>query len=500
MSKIRLRYASLIVFAARIVSIGTGILFILMITRNTSPEEFGIWGNIIDMLAYFTVPALIIPFWAARFFARGNTESAKTGLVANVIMSLLAFPIYLVLIPIINAYALHVTEIQLLLYTMASIQILESYALIALEALLQVKKPQMIGYGSAILEVTKVIVGIALIPHFKLLGAISVMLIASLIQLIFYLKFTVEELKARIKWSHIKEWLRASFFNLFSLIGQRVAVSNLIILFIFGGILARGFYGAALTIAAAVSYSGALGFALYPKLLSEKKAEDALTSLRMILMFGIPMATGAIVLSDLFLIILRPEFIEARFVLVVLALVSLIGSVSGFLETIVYGTERLDEKDKIPLRALLRSRIFLLAALPYVSSAITLPTLFYILTSAPRQPAEAALYLTLIDLAAGIALLAIRYRLAIKCLPFVFPRKAVAKYCLASAAMIPVLLMIPQLTKISSTVTISLIESMAYFAIMTLIGAVVYFAVLCLIDKEARAIMKFFVEKLQGSL
>lgn len=230
MSKIRLRYASLIVFATEIISIGTGMLFMFMIMRNAS-EEFGIWGNIMDMLAYFTVPAFIIPFWAARFYARGNTESAKTGLAANLIISFIVFPIYLVIIPIVNAYALHVSEDQLLLYMVASFQILESYAIVIFESILQVKRPQMIGYGSVVLEVTKMVIGIALIPQFKLLGAISVMLIASLIQIIFYLRFIIDELKAKVKWSHLKEWFKASFFNVFSLIGQRVAVFDLIILF-----------------------------------------------------------------------------------------------------------------------------------------------------------------------------------------------------------------------------------------------------------------------------
>jgi O-antigen/teichoic acid export membrane protein len=496
-SKIRLRYAGVIVFAADIISMGTGILFILMINRNVSPEEFGIWGNILDLLTYFTIPAFIVPFWAARFFARGNTESAKTGTVTNLMISLVVFPVYLVLV---NAYALQVSAANLLLYTLASFQILESYLLIALEAMLQIKKPQVIGYGSVVLEVTKVISGIALVPQFKLLGAIIVMLIGSLIQLLFYLRLIVDEFKAKIKWGHTKEWLKASFFNIFNLIGQKVPTFNLIILFVFGGQLARGFYGAALTIAAAISYSGGLGFALYPRLLSEKRADDALTSLRMILMFAIPMTTGAIVLSELFLAILNPEFVGAKMVLIVLSLVFLVKSISGFLETVIYGTERLDEKAKISIRALLRSRIFLLATFPYISSVITLPTLFYILTSAPRQPAEAALYLTLIDFVAGIALLIIRYMLAIKCLPFIFPKKAVAKYCLAAAAMIPALLIIPQITGFSGKVTISLIDSLAYFAIITLVGTAVYFAVLYLIDKETRAIARFFIEKVHGSL
>jgi hypothetical protein len=82
----------------------------------------------------------------------------------------------------------------------------------------------------------------------------------------------------------------------------------------------------------------------------------------------------------------------------------------------------------------------------------------------------------------------------------VFPKKSVAKYGFAAVAMVPALLMIPQLAKISATTNVPLIEAIVYFVIPTLIGAAVYFAVLCLIDKETRAIMKFFIEKIQGSL
>jgi len=48
-SEIRLKYSGLIVFASRLLSVATGIAFVLMITRSVSEKQFGIWGNINDV-------------------------------------------------------------------------------------------------------------------------------------------------------------------------------------------------------------------------------------------------------------------------------------------------------------------------------------------------------------------------------------------------------------------------------------------------------------------
>jgi hypothetical protein len=462
-------------------------IFILTLTRNVpTTDGFGVWNNILDLLAWFSLPAYIIPFWAGRFTARGSVESGKTGLATNFIISLIVFPIYLIFVLIAAASnILHVSQAQILPYILATLQLIESYLIVALEGILQMKRPQMIGYGSLALEVTKVLVGITLIPWLKLTGAVSVMVIASFIQIIFYLRFTISEFKVKTRWSYVREWLKVSFFNIFSLVGQKLPILNLLVLYIFSGD-ARGFYGAAYTISATVSYSSSLAFALYPRLLSKKRAEDVANSLRLVLMFAIPMAVGCIVLADSYVTILNEQFRAAGLVSIVLTLSILAGSMSTFFETVVYGMENVDEKAKIPIKALVKSRIFKLASLPYFYSLFTLPTLFFVLTFILKQPLESALFLTLIDLATGFVLLLLRYRLAKKSMQFDFPKKAVAKYCLASVFMIPLLILVPQPPRLFTA------------AIFTLLGAIVYFAVLCLIDKEAREIANSILKNIRA--
>jgi hypothetical protein len=129
--------------------------------------------------------------------------------------------------------------------------------------------------------------------------------------------------------------------------------------------------------------------------------------------------------------------------------------------------------------------MFVLGILPYVYSIVTLPALLYYLTSAPRQPVESALFLALVELAAGVVLLIIKYIIANRCLPLDFPRDAVVKYCLASAVMTVVLVVLPQQTRISLVF------------LTTLVGATTYFAVLVAIDREPREIIRLILKKIQ---
>ncbi|RJS82497.1 hypothetical protein CW707_00800 [Candidatus Bathyarchaeota archaeon] len=57
-NEIRLQYSGFIIFAAKLLSVATGLAFQFMIARNTTPEEYGLWFNVNDILAYFT---LLVP-------------------------------------------------------------------------------------------------------------------------------------------------------------------------------------------------------------------------------------------------------------------------------------------------------------------------------------------------------------------------------------------------------------------------------------------------------
>jgi len=487
-SEIRLKYSGLILFTSRLLSVATGLAFVLMITRSVSEEQFGIWGNVSDVFSYFIILATVLPFWTTRFVAREHAGSARTGLVANIFISIASASIYLALLPTILS-ALQITGTYTILYFIISIQILELYTISALEAVLLAKQPQTIGYGLLVYEVCKVALGFTLIIHLELglLGAIYSMISSYLIRIAFYIKLTAKELKETVRWTYLKEWLKASPINLYSIVGNRIAAFTLIFLFMYGE-LARAYYGAALTIANVVAYSTFLAYALYPRLLSESNTKDISISLKMVLMVAIPMTAGVMIMSDSYLTILKLVYRDAAPVLLLLAINALCLSISQVFNTVVLGTEKIDAKAKIAFKQLTKTRLFQLFTLPYVQSAITLPTTFFALFYIAKTQLEAATYLALISLIVSLVMLLCTYLIARKCLTFDFPWKSVTKYVIASAVMATLLYIIPHPTRISSTL------------FFTGVGGITYFAALAAIDHEARQLIKSIIGEVKSKL
>ena len=483
-SSIRLQYAGLIIFASRILSVATELAFILMITRNVSTEEFGIWGNISDLSNYFVLLSGIIPFWVTRFVAREHVGSTKTGFIANMFISVAATSIYLALIPIILS-TLQVSIIYAILYTIVSAQILELYMMSALEASLRAKQPQTIGYALLIFEACKVVLGFTLILQLKLglQGALYSIIVSHAIRFAFYMKLTSKELKESFKWSYLKEWFKGAPINIYNIVGVRMAMFTIILLFVYGGELARAYYGAAASFTNVIAYSSWLTFALYPRLLSGSSSEDIPVTIRLIMMFVIPMTAGVIVLSDSYLRMLNVVYAEARPVLLLSAIGVSCLPLSQIFHTVVLGSERFDAKAKITFRKLVKSRLFLLFTIPYIQSAVTLPVTFFVLAHIAETSLEAATYLALITLLANSAMLIATYLIARKCLAFDFPWNNIFKYILASAAMAIVLLVIPHPTRLSTIVAV------------TILGATVYLTVLALIDKEAKSLLTTVLEE-----
>ena len=386
----------------------------------------------------------------------------------------------------INCISIFQTEAYLIIYTIVVFQILEVFTLHAFQSILHAKQPQKIGYGFLIFEACRVLMGYILIIQLdlNLLGAIASVIIAYILQLIFYLKLTAHELQEKIRWGYLAEWLKASPINLYSITGQRLAAFALILLFIFAGEVARAYYGAALTIATIIGYSSLLAFALYPKLLSKIDARDISTSLRMVVMFAIPMTVGAVIMSDSYVTILKSEFHLAESVLVVLAIDALFTSVSAVFGNIISGTEKVDEKAKIPFRELIKTRLFLVYTFPYIKAAISIPLTYFILTTSAQTAIEATTTVATIILVTDVPILFGTYIIARKCLDFSMPWKSIAKYVVASGVMAAVLFIIPHPTRILYTIAV------------TLLGGGIYLLILLLTDKEARSLARSITQEL----
>jgi hypothetical protein len=477
--EIRVQYSGFVVFAAQIVSVATGLIFTLLLTRNMTKPEYGIWANIFDVLSYFLLLSTVFPFWTMRFVARQRQGAAKTGLLANLVTSLLFALTYISLTPIVTT-ALHISAPYSYVYVIVAAQIVNMHLIAALESVLRAKKPQAIGYGLLVEEVCKIVLAYLLIVGLQqlFLGAVLSLIFATAVQVLYYLKLTSKELNEKIQWNYAREWLKYSVINVYNAAGNQLAASTIILLFIYGGQAARGDYQAAITYANIVGYSLFLSYALYPRLLTKNSAEDVTSTLKTVLMFAIPMTTIAFSLPESLLTILNLHFNEATPVLMVLAIDAFVTVISQFYSSVILGAETLDQETTIHFRELVKSRIFRVFTLPYLQSIIALPTCFFLLTTyATGISVDAAVLVTAINLTAHVTTLAAQYLMMHNSVRVTVPWRSIVKYLFASAISALFFHVLPDTTTVVLTV------------LVVLAGSAIYASILLVIDDDTRRLV-----------
>jgi O-antigen/teichoic acid export membrane protein len=497
---IRLQYSGFVIFAAKMLSVVTGLLFQFMVAWSTNEEQYGIWFNVNDVLAYFTILMGVAPFWVMRFVARGKEGSTKTGFVTNLIISVISTALYLAFVPFILPM-LGISGNFLPVYLIAALQIVEQYALTLFESCLQASTPHTIGYGLLVQQVGKVALGYVLIVQMgqPLIGALVATITALSIQIFYYFKLLAGRFKQKVQWGYVKQWLKGSLANIYTVIGGQLSAYVFIMLYDLGGAGGRGRYGAAATITNVISYSSYLAFALYPKLLAEKKREDITTSLKLVLMFAIPMTVVAVVMSNSYITLLRQDYPDASLVLAVSAVDTLIAVTINIFSAVLYGMERVDQEE-ISFKALVKSKMFIAFSLPYLQAAITLPLAYYVLTTwAFNQPLQAALYVSIILAVARFIMFIIMYSVARKSVKIDIPWKSIFKYVLASAVMGAVLFLLPHPSGVPATAdTMDIIFNIGQVLVLTGLGAAVYLVIVMAIDKEARMLPKAMLQEVRG--
>ena len=500
-SEIRLQYSGFVIFAAKMLSVITGLMFQFMVAWSTTEEQYGIWFNINDVLAYFTILMGVAPFWVMRFVARGKEGSTKTGFVTNLAVSAISTVIYLAFIPFFLPM-LGISGDFLPVYFIASLQIVELYSLTLFEGCLQATAPHSIGYGLLVQQFAKVALGYVLIVQMgqPLMGALVATIAAIVIQLFYYAQLLAGQFKQKLELGYVKQWVKGSIANIYNVIGGQLLAYVFIMLYEIGGAGARGRYGAAATITNVISYSSFLAFALYPKLLADKKREDITTSLKTVLMFAIPMTVVAVVMADSYITLLRSEYPDASIILVVSAVDILISVTSNLFSYVLFGMESVDQGEKISFRALVKSRLFIAFSMPYINATIALPLTYFVLTTyALNQPLQAAFYVSIIILIVRCVSLIVLYALARKSTKIDIPWKSISKYVLAAAVMGAVLFLLPHPAGLPATAdTMEILFNIGQVLGITGIGAAVYLVIIMTIDKEARMLPKSMLQEVRG--
>ena len=96
LSSIRVTYSGLISLIVSLVSVITGTIFTLIVTRSLTQQDFGTWGLMGGMISYVLVVEPIISFWVTRQTARGM-NLGKTSLISSSFFSVGGMIVYVLI-------------------------------------------------------------------------------------------------------------------------------------------------------------------------------------------------------------------------------------------------------------------------------------------------------------------------------------------------------------------------------------------------------------------
>ncbi|MCW3994673.1 MAG: oligosaccharide flippase family protein [Candidatus Bathyarchaeota archaeon] len=489
-NQIRVQYSGFIIFSSQIISIATGLVFTLLLTRNMNTAEFGIWTNIFDYTSYFALFSGVLPFWATRFMAREKVGTVKTSTLAQLSMALISTIVYFPAIVMITN-AIH-TQAYLAIYFIAGWYIFNFYMVAIFESVLRSMRPQVIGYGLLIEEAVKVAIAVTLIVGFGelFLGAILGLVVSAFVQILYYVWILRDQFKEHASWSYLKEWFKGSVAIAYNLIGGQLVSFVMVLMFYYAGSNTRAYYQAAFTFTTIIGYSASLAFALYPKLLSKSCPEEQVgDSLRTVLMLAIPLSTIVIAMATSFLTILDIDYAVAWPVVIVLTIDTLVVLIYQFYSSCLMGTEGFDAAGKISLHQLVKSKIFKVFTVPYIQAAIALPLAYYVLTRfAVVGTVQAVVYVVLITLGVHLSTFIGFYTSMHRSIRLHMDWAGIAKFITASVLMAVVLLLLPTPTTLVFTIT------------KAVMGLAIYIGLLLAIDKQARKLFNLIVEEINGTI
>ena len=265
MSKqISVRRTGLVVFSARIGSIFTGLVFLLLMTRSLSTQQFGLWEVVIDVVTFASYPSTLLVYWATRDIARGLMRG-KTALGMNLVLSVAGIAIYVVL----SFFTSGPINSEWETFLLATLLVPIAYWNNATNAIVSGYDPIVGGYAVISSEAGKLLVAFPalLLFHAGIDGVIISLMVANAAQAATSTYLCSEALKEPFDAGTGRRWFSRSWLTSLNSIPYVVGIADTYVASLAAGsTIIVGYYQAAFSVAALAGYSGYLAVALYPLL------------------------------------------------------------------------------------------------------------------------------------------------------------------------------------------------------------------------------------------
>ena len=494
MSNIRVTYAGLISLAIRLSSIITGLIFVLITTRELTQNEFGTWGVISGIFIYAIAIHPTITYWATREIARGE-ETGKTVFLSSSMFSIVGILIYI-------GVALFVSfesdaELGILLFAAILVPMIflnDSLTSIALGS-----KPQVISYGFLSFEVSKILLAF-LFVYFMQMGLEGAILatFGAYIPSIFIIGIKVRHsLQNSIQKGYVKKWIKLFWVPSFRNVPSLISMSDVIVFSaITGSVSGVAYYTAARTIGFLVNHTRSFSEALYPKLIETGKQDFLGENLIKLFYFAFPLLGLSIVLAKPGLFALNPIYEIAEPIVIILSIRAFLTTFGKILFQALQGIEKVDIKKDATFRDYISSKLILYPTFQLIRNGIYFASLAIILFLLHSEKAEIELvvYWAMIGLIVEIPLTIYIYRLVKKNFTLNIDVKSLIKYLFSTFVVFSLLyVMITMFLEYNESIFIFLPQVIGY-AIISVIG---YVGLTYVIDNRTQILIKAIISEIK---
>jgi hypothetical protein len=433
MTGIRVTYSGLVNFVVGILSVFTGLIFTLTVTRRLTPDELGTWGLIGGLLVYATIISPIIDYWLTREIARGE-KSGKTGIVSSGFFSIIGFAVLVV----ISYFVSLGSEVSFEILLIGTILVPVMFMQKIFHSINMAWKPETRSYGLIVFEIIKIPTGIFLIYFLDLgiQGAIFAIFVAHIGEIILLTYYAKEKIKGNFITSYLKKWFKLSWIPMYGNI-QNLVLSLDVIVFtlITGSVVGLAYYTVALSVVSIVNHSSSISFALYSKLLESGKKNHLQENLNNVLYFAIPLLVLCVLFSKPILFALNPLYMDAWPIVIMLAFKSILHIIRDIFEAGLAAIEKVDTNKKSSWKDFAKSKLFFLPTLRTIQNGLYIVTLIIVLIIFVRQDIsdlDLVIYWSIIALIIQIPFTLYTYHLAKKIFTIKIPKMSISKYIITS--------------------------------------------------------------------
>jgi O-antigen/teichoic acid export membrane protein len=368
MSNIRVTYSGLISLASNLVSVITGLIFVIIVTRSLTPEEFGVWGLISGLLAYAVIISPIVCYWSTRETARGE-ESGKTAVSTNSMLSLLGVTIYL----IISYFVARQSNFDESVILLAVILIPVIFLNDILIAIIRGWKTHILNYGLLSFEISKIVFVTIFIYFWDLgvTGAIFAVFVSYLPSIIILFMYSIPQIKNKFNSEYVKKWFKLFWIPTYRQLPNTILLTDVVIFSVItGSVIGVAYFTAARTIGYLVDHTRAISQAMYPKILESGKQEYLQENLMLFFFLSLPLVGLSIIFSEAGLYILNPIYVIASPVVIFLSLKSFLTALNSNFFLGLQGLEKVDVNKKSTFKDYAKSKIMLHPTFQLIRSGI----------------------------------------------------------------------------------------------------------------------------------